>query len=319
MKFAVAAMIASASAVELMNPVEYKFMEYISQHGKTYATVAEYKFRLNIFAQKLKQAEEHNATPGVTSVMGTNFMSDWTDAEYKKLLGFKHHELKNVSTIEFPEALQDEVNWVTAGAVTPVKDQGQCGSCWSFSTTGALEGLDFVKKGVLPNLSEQQLVDCSLLNFGCNGGSMALAFKYSETHPLESESDYPYIAARSAGGCKYNKSLGKFAPTSYSAVTQQSTTALKAAIAQQPVSVAIEADKLVFQMYKGGVLTGTACGTQLDHGVLAVGYGTLNGVDYYLVKNSWSANWGDQGYVRLGVEAGAGVCGIQMQPLVPTL
>ena len=144
---------------------------------------------------------------------------------------------------------------------------------------------------------------------------MALAFMYTERHPLETEADYPYVAQNAK--CTYDKSKGVVGAKSYSSVTANNPAQLKAAIAKGPVSVAIEADKTVFQAYTGGVLTSTECGTQLDHGVLAVGYGTENGQEYYLVKNSWGPDWGVDGYIKIGVADGAGICGIQMMPVIP--
>lgn len=217
---------------------------------------------------------------------------------------------KNVVKLDTSLAA-DSVDWRTKGAVTPVKNQGQCGSCWSFSTTGSMEGAHFVKTGKLVSLSESNLVDCSWLNHGCNGGSMDLAFRYAESNPLETEADYPYTPKTGIFACKYTKSKGVVKVTTYKDVPANSSAALKAAVTQQPVSVAIEADKPVFHQYTGGIIT-TGCGTALDHGVLAVGYGTASGQDYYIVKNSWTTDWGDKGYVRVGIKDGAGVCGIQM-------
>jgi len=193
------------------------------------------------------------------------------------------------------------VDWRDRGAVTPVKNQGQCGSCWAFSTTGAIEGAYYISSKYLLYFSEQQLVDCATFSKwfckGCEGGLMDYGFKYAEANPLMMESAYPYTA-KDGKTCKYDstKAFGKVA--SYEDVSPTAGQ-LRAALNNQPVSIAIEADDNVFQQYKSGVITAD-CGNQLDHGVLAVGYGTEDGHDYFLVKNSWGASWGDAGYVKIG-------------------
>ena len=193
--------------------------------------------------------------------------------------------------------LPKEVDWRTKGAVTEVKNQGQCGSCWAFSTTGSLEGANFIATGKLVSLSEQELVSCSSSegNYGCQGGLMDNAFKWIEddNKGIASEDDYPYA---SGGGAEpkcenYHKNVADVA--SFTDVEANNPAALVSALAKQPVSIAIEADRSAFQFYSTGVIKKGSCGTKLDHGVLLVGYGTEDGTDYWLVKNSWSKGWGD--------------------------
>jgi len=227
------------------------------------------------------------------------------------------------------QSLPASIDWTTKGAVTPVKDQGQCGSCWSFSTTGALEGAYAIKNSKLVSFSEQQLVDCDSIgnggrDHGCNGGLMDNAFSWiSKNNGLCLEADYPYVSGitQKAGTCVKSCSNVKGSDVAnFVDVESASDLAFSTALAQQPVSVAIEADQREFQLYKSGVFTG-ACGTNLDHGVLAVGYGSENGVEYYKVKNSWSTTWGDKGYIRLGKGAsynsGKGQCGILLEASYP--
>lgn len=230
-----------------------------------------------------------------------------------------------------------DVDWRTLGAVTPVKDQGQCGSCWSFSTTGSLEGAYFVSTGVLQSFSEQELVSCDNLkhggtNLGCNGGNVEPTLNWvGKQGGICREQDYPYVS----GNGKVPDCSHTCSPVSGTTVkkvvevTANSDTAMMTALVQQPVSVAIEADQSTFQLYKSGVFTG-ACGANLDHAVLLVGYGTdvSTGADYYIMKNSWSASWGEEGYMRMGrgldpvsgkpYNAGKGQCGVLMSGVYPS-
>merc|ERR1712048_118580 len=227
-------------------------------------------------------------------------------------------DLKKANEVEVLDTknLSDTVDW--RSWLPPVKNQAQCGSCWAFSAVGAMEGAHYKATQSVVSLSEEQLVQCSTVNSGCNGGLMDYAFQYAERTPMVTEDAYPYTSGHGVTGT-CNKGMeegGSVSVTGFHDVSaDRSGAALKAAIAQQPVSVAIEADKMAFQGYTGGVITGSACGTRLDHGVLAVGYGTEDGEDYFLVKNSWGSSWGESGYVKIGQ---ANVCGITQQPSYPT-
>jgi len=300
--------------------MEFRFMEYLATHGKTYASAEEFMLRWNNWAMVDEFITEFNADESNTHRVGHNKFSDWTVAERKAMNGLtnmKRNKPESYKTYD-TTGLPDSVNWVDAGAVTPVKDQGQCGSCWSFSATGGLEGAYFVAGNTLTSFSEEQLVECAGLAYGnmaCYGGWYYSAWDYFKTHEAETEGDYPYTSGNGGWStCEYDSSKGVTNVSSYAAVTSNDPDSLKAALVNQPVSVAIEADKLVFQFYTEGVITSSSCGTTLDHAVLAVGYGTEDGTEYFLVKNSWASTWGDQGYVKIGVASGSGICGINEEP-----
>ena len=300
-------------ATDRLTAEDYKFMEFVTQYGKSYGTVAEFMFRKEQFVTRHNLIEEFNADANNTHTVGHNEFSDKTYAEMKKMNGYTHKEATNYK--DHDESLAAAtVDWRTKNAVTPVKNQAQCGSCWAFSTTGAVEGADAIKTGSLKSFSEQQLVSCSKQNSGCNGGLMDYAFQYIKTAPLELEANYPYTSGSGrVASCNYSKSRGVGTVSAFTDVLHTAGQ-MRAALGKGPVSVAIEADQMAFQSYTSGVIT-SGCGTNLDHGVLAVGYGTLNGQDYFLVKNSWGASWGDQGYVRIGQN---NVCGILQAASYPS-
>ena len=215
------------------------------------------------------------------------------------------------------EGLADSVDWRTKGAVNPVKYQGHCGSCWAFSATAAIESHHFIATGHLLNLSEQELVDCVTVDsHGCSGGSKNAAMEYVKTHGHELWDTYPYNGKD--GTCKYAAASGKVNVKTVASVTPNSVPQLKAAIAKGPTSVGVEADKSVFVNYKSGIINSADCGTNTNHAVVAVGYGTSGSTEYYIVRNSYSSAWGMNGYVNIAAVAGAGICGIQTSPVYPT-
>jgi len=267
------------------------------KYNKRYS-VKEEAYRLGVWLNNLAFVEAHNKRHAAgleTYEVEMNEIADMDTEEFKAkyLISFPERSATTKCTgAQAPTAnLPDEIDWSTKGAVTPIKNQGQCGSCWAFSTTGSVEGAYFLSKGSLQSFSEQQLVDCSTSygNQGCNGGLMNLSFFYIKDNGITLESKYPYKGVGST--CKYNVADKAWTISDCTEVTEDNEQSLLGAIAKNPVSVAIQANHLSFQLYKKGVYTGN-CGTNLDHGVLAVGYGTLSGRKYFRVKNSWGRTWG---------------------------
>jgi len=309
-----------SSTLSVESPVQDAWVQWKQTQGKSYGNNSEEQYRFGVFTNNFSTINAFNASEQ-TSKMALNQFADLTTAEFKKIyLGFAAKSLNNQAVTFSTKDLEASVNWVTKGAVGAVKDQGQCGSCWAFSAVSSTESANYLQKKMssVPSYSEQQLVDCaggSFGNQGCNGGLMDQAFEYIKTSPLELEADYGYTAQD--GSCKYQKSKGVGTVSAYTDVTSGSPDQLRAALNRSTVSVAIEADTSVFQFYSHGVITSSSCGQQLDHGVTAVGYGTESGDDYFLVRNSWGASWGDAGYVKIGASS-ENICGILSQPSYPT-
>lgn len=297
---------AAASALVVEDAAQQAFFQFVKDFNKQYPTEEVFD-RFNTFKQNLELINAHNN--GSSSwKMGVNQFADLTPAEFKAFLGLKPRDnayIRSQNAEVLPPAASNDIDWTTKGAVTPVKDQAQCGSCWAFSTTGSVEGAYFLKTGQLNSVSEQQLVDCagSSGNQGCNGGLMDDAFNWIISHKgIGSEASYPYTARD--GTCKNVPSVSTI--SGYKDVSPPNENTLMSALNVQPVAIAIEADQSGFQFYKSGVFNGP-CGTQLDHGVLLVGSGT-DGEDYWRVKNSWGASWGDKGYIRM--VRGKNMCGL---------
>jgi len=281
----------------------------------------------------------------LTYKLGHNKFSGYSIEEYRIINGFDNIEnggykgiRKYYNVIESLTMLPSSVDWRKKGVVSPIQDQGQCGSCWAFSATASLESALALKTEQLTKMSEQQLVDCDNFkhggsDFGCNGGLMQNAFTWiGKNDGLCSYSDYPYVSGitKKSGSCNLN-----CVPVSQSDVSKymsvvENDEGMMTALSMQPVSVAIQADQMDFQLYKSGVFTGK-CGTTLDHGVVLVGYGTDSetGLDYYILRNSWGTSWGQNGYMYIGrgidpetnkpYNNGDGQCGVLLEGSYPVL
>jgi len=293
------------------------FKEWQTTFNREYTSQAEAKHRLAAFSRNARFVEQHDAKArGFTVAL--NEFADLTNEEFRALyLG------TNITRVAGPYVASDlsapTVDWRTKGAVTPIKNQGQCGSCWAFSTTGSTEGAHFLATGELVSLSEQNLVDCSTAqgNMGCNGGLMDQAFQYIiSNNGIDTEASYPY-SATGPNTCQFSSSNVGSKISGFTDVQSGSEAALQTAVNARPVSVAIDASHESFQLYSGGVYNEPACSsTQLDHGVLAVGYGSDQGT-YWIVKNSWGTSWGMQGYILMSRNAN-NQCGIATMSSFPT-
>jgi len=313
------------SAVFGLTEKEYQdsFLTFSRKFSKTYHH-DEFQYRYNIFKKNVDYINSYNAQDnGVT--LAINQFADLTNTEFKRYLGLKPVKVTPVndaptiaSTVELPHSL----DWRTKGAVTPIKNQLQCGSCWSFSTTGSVEGCHFLGTNKLVALSEQNLMDCSVAqgNEGCDGGLMTDAMTYIiDNGGIDTEASYPYLAED--GTCHYSASNSGSTLTSYVNVITGSESDLQAKAEKGPTSVAIDASQNSFQFYSSGVYYEPACSsTNLDHGVLVVGWGVDNTnkktPDYWIVKNSWGTDWGLSGYIWMARNM-KNNCGIATMATLP--
>lgn len=308
--------------------VDFEFDKFKTKHGRNYENDKEHALRKDIFRQNVRYIHSVNRQSRGFS-LGVNHLSDRTDLELKALRGkqysagynggkpFPYNKLRSLK-------LPDSFDWRIYGAVTPVKDQSVCGSCWSFGTVGAIEGAYFLKNGgKLVRLSQQALVDCSwgFGNNGCDGGEDFRAYQWMMKHGgIPTENDYgPYLGQD--GYCHADKVPKVAAITGYVNVTSGDENALKLAIFKHgPISVAIDAGHKTFSFYSNGIYYEPTCGNkvdELDHAVLAVGYGTIAGQDYWLIKNSWSNYWGNDGYVLMSAKNNN--CGVMTTPTYVTM
>jgi len=314
---------------------EHLFKQFKKTHDKQYLG-DEHNLRFSIFQKNLETIEKHNSEYSMgmhTYRLGINHFADLTSAEFKEYylgtrVSYRQNTTKSLSTFQTLPSWIDvpnDLDWRKHGIVTPVKNQGQCGSCWAFSTTGSLEGAHARASGRLVSLSEQQLVDCSVTygNNGCNGGLMDNAFEYVlKNGGVDTEMSYPYHADEER--CHFKvKNIGSTC-SGFVDITEGDEVALKHALATAgPVSIAIDVTEDKFMLYKDGVFVDETCSndpSQLNHGVLIVGYGTANEngqeKDYWIVKNSWSSKWGEEGYIRMARNMN-NMCGVATSASYP--
>lgn len=278
---------------------EKSFVNWMRSTNNIY-TGEEYQLRFGIYLTNLRLVQEHNAVSSFKLSM--NAFSALTSAEYKAILGFNNHIRVQSKNQKISKANADAIDWREKGAVTPIKDQGSCGSCWAFSAICAQEGVWAAAGNELISLSESNLVDCDPLSEGCNGGLMSFAYDYilaSQGGKYMTEADYPYKAVQRQ--CAWDASKGTTLMKKYINITEGSEEDLAAKVESNgPVAIAIDASHFSFQLYFGGIYDETRCSsTELDHGVGCVGFGVEGEKQYWIVKNSWGSWWGEKGYIRM--------------------
>lgn len=293
--------------------MKQNFLAFKQKYNKSYGSKTELEFRFGIYSANMKLIEEGNKSSEKTYTLGENVFADMTFEEFqnKFLMEPKENKQEPVLTAA-PLKSKGSVDWRTVpGAVGPIKNQGECGSCWAFSTVAGLETAYFLKNKTFVSFSEQELVDCAggqYRNRGCNGGIMPFAYMYIMDNGITTEDSYPYRGME--GWCQAAYKKPRYSLPDFAQISPIDVNGLIAAIDKTVVSVAIEVQQDL-QFYNGGVYNPPAsCGQGLNHAVNTVGYSTTASVPYFIVRNSWGPNWGENGYFRMSIGSGNGSCGI---------
>jgi len=287
-----------------------QFIEFQHTYNRFYPTPEEFNYRLNVFSTNLKLAANLQSKSNFTTYGITKFM-DLSTAEFKSTIlmkpGYAHSSGQFYERVNYNTTAPSSFDWRSrAGVLTPVYNQGQCGSCWAFSATENVESQWALKGHGLHSLSMQQIVSCDKQDGGCNGGNIEQAFNYVKANGLEEYSKYPYVAKNAP--CTYDSRSVIAHINGYTTVTTTKNEAemVNSLVANGPLSVAVDASQ--WQFYKNGVLMASNCGHSIDHAVLATGYDTAANPPYWTIRNSWGADWGLSGYIH--IQYGKDTCAV---------